>query len=143
MNKLTSNTSPGSVILAVLFLFVLSASSLFAVNPVLETVGADDFFSVMEDKRDEGKGILIDVRTPAEYVEGHAPTSLNIDFYEQDFQNMIEKLDKDETYFLYCRSGNRSGRTLNLMKSLGFKEVYDLSGGWSRNASRLLSVKAQ
>jgi len=124
-----------------LFLLTFTGTALYAQEKVLRTVRADEFFSALEQERLTGKGILLDVRTPDEYSAGHAPSSENIVFYADDFQNDISKLDRDDVYFLYCRSGNRSGRTLKLMENLGFNYVYDLSGGWSRNASRLLAVE--
>jgi rhodanese-related sulfurtransferase len=124
-----------------IFLFVLSASILPAEESHMAAVGADVFFTVLEESRDEGSGVLIDVRTPGEYSNGHAPASVNIDFYGEDFRDRIDNLDRNEVYFLYCRSGNRSGRTLKLMKELGFQNAYSLSGGWMRNSSRLLGLK--
>ena len=128
---------------AIIILFILlgiSVTPLFGETGTLETVRADEFFSLLEERQDEGKGIILDVRTAGEVADGTAPGSENIDFYGSEFKNTIDGLDKDETYFIYCRSGSRSGQTLRLMESLGFNEVYDLSGGWSRNASRLLAL---
>ncbi len=81
--------------------------------------------SLIEDK----KGIILDIRTPAEYAEGHLPHAINFDFYAVDFEQQLEILDKDQTYFIYCRTGSRSSVALDLMKRTGFKEVYDLKGG--------------
>ena len=74
-------------------------------------------------------GFLIDVRTPAEYQEGHIAGAYNLDYYNPSFVQDIKKLDTNETYLLYCRSGHRSGNTLSLMKELGFQKLYDLQGG--------------
>ena len=73
--------------------------------------------------------VILDVRTPAEYAEGHIAGAVNIDFYSSEFEEMVKALDRDDTYFIYCRSGNRSGQARNLMEGLGFAEVYNLSGG--------------
>jgi rhodanese-related sulfurtransferase len=73
---------------------------------------------------------VIDVRTPEEYAEGHlADADLLIDFYEGTFADEIAALDPDGEYLIYCRSGNRSGQTYELMRQLGFEQVYDLDGG--------------
>ncbi|MDX5326347.1 MAG: rhodanese-like domain-containing protein [Bacteroidota bacterium] len=77
----------------------------------------------------QGEGILLDVRTPEEYSQGHLEGAMHIDFYGQDFQNEISKLDKDTPVYVYCRSGGRSGKTMDMMKQMGFKEVYNLDGG--------------
>ena len=73
--------------------------------------------------------VLLDVRTPEEYAEGHIAGSENIDFYESVFADNIAQLNRDASYVVYCRSGNRSGQTTELMKQLGFTDVTDISGG--------------
>ena len=72
------------------------------------------------------KDIVIDVRTPQEFAEGHTKSAINIDFRDAKFKEEIVKLDKNETYKLYCRSGNRSGQALKLMTELGFKNMQNL-----------------
>lgn len=79
---------------------------------------------------------VIDVRTVEEYTAGHLPDTLNIDFLKSDFKEQILKLDKNQTYKLFCRSGNRSGKALTLMKSLGFKNVENL--GTIKEAAKAL-----
>ena len=130
----------------IVILFILlgfSGTPLFGETGTLETVGADKYFGLLEERQEEGKGVILDVRTAGEVADGTAPGSENIDFYSPDFNTTLDALDKEETYFIYCRSGGRSGQTLRLMESLGFSEVYDLSGGWSRNAARLLALDDQ
>ena len=78
--------------------------------------------------------MLIDLRTPKEYEEGHIEGSVNIDFFADNFEDEIAKLDKNKTVYIYCASGGRSGETLKLMKESGFKMVYHLPvgyDGWS------------
>ncbi len=70
--------------------------------------------------------VILDVRTPEEYREIHVKGSRNIDWNGPDFQDQIGKLDKNASYKVYCLSGNRSGRAMELMKSLGFKDVENL-----------------
>lgn len=72
---------------------------------------------------------ILDVRTPDEFNEGHIEGALNLDFYAASFKDDLDKLDKTKTYFVYCRSGNRSGQAMKMMETMGFKEVYNLSGG--------------
>lgn len=73
--------------------------------------------------------IVLDVRTPAEYASGHLPQAQNIDFEGADFATRISGLDKNATYAVYCRSGNRSGSALEQMTAAGFTHSYDLAGG--------------
>ena len=82
------------------------------------------------DKRDEmikaiidgGNYIIVDVRTKEEYDEGHVVDAINIPVDE--INDEID-LDKNKTIFVYCRSGNRSSKAYNNLKSLGY-DVYDL-----------------
>jgi len=74
------------------------------------------------------KAILVDVRTPEEYNEGHLKFSKNIDFKSDDFKTLISKLDKTKTIYLYCRSGNRSGKALDTLRALGFKAPHNIGG---------------
>lgn len=77
----------------------------------------------------EKPGVLIDVRTPREYNQGHlSGTDYNLDITSGVFQNYLSQLDKDETYYLYCRTGNRSGQALRIMQKAGFESVYNIGG---------------
>ena len=73
--------------------------------------------------------VLLDVRTPEEYKTEHIPQSTLIDVQQPGFVDSIQTLDKNKTYLLYCRSGKRSQKAVNLMKENGFKRVYHLKGG--------------
>lgn len=74
--------------------------------------------------------VILDVRTPAEWSEGIIPNAVKVNFLDSaTFVEKIEKLDKNKNYFVYCRSGNRSGQTCQIMDQLGFKESYNLIGG--------------
>lgn len=72
---------------------------------------------------------VIDIRTAEEFESGHIEQAINIDFYASDFRDQISNLDKNKSYAIYCRSGNRSGQALTMMKTLGFTDVIDLDGG--------------
>lgn len=88
-------------------------------------VDSQTFKSLFE----EDSYVLIDVRTPEEFRNGRLNGAVNIDFYEETFEDTIDELDKRKKYLLYCRSGNRSRQAMFLMRDLGFEEVYNLSGG--------------
>jgi rhodanese-related sulfurtransferase len=72
---------------------------------------------------------VLDVRTPEEFADGHVDGATLIDFYEPDFAERIAALDRDATYVVYCRSGNRSGQAAALMAEQGFIAVHDVDGG--------------
>ena len=73
--------------------------------------------------------ITLDVRTPGEFAEGHIEGAQLIDFQSGNFENEISSLDKNATYAVYCRSGNRSGQAVKAMHDAGFHNVYNLNGG--------------
>ena len=73
--------------------------------------------------------VVLDVRTPEEFAEGHLEDAVMIDFYADGFADEIAQLDPDAPYLLYCRSGNRSGQTAALMRDLGFTDVAEIDGG--------------
>lgn len=74
------------------------------------------------------KIVVLDVRTPEEYAEGHVQGSLNIDVLNKDFIKKIKGLNKEDTYKIYCRSGKRAAKALDEMKGLGFKDLENLGG---------------
>jgi len=74
-------------------------------------------------------GIIIDVRTQEEYNAGHlAAANQHHNLLNGDFKAQLKSLDKDKTYYLYCRSGNRSGQAAQLMVQNGFNKVYNIGG---------------
>ena len=105
-----------------------------------KTISAQEFKKVLEKNKNNSNFVLIDVRTKQEYEAGHIDGAKNLDFYKgAEFVQALSKLDKNKTYAIYCRSGHRSGQTLDIMKNMGFKKVYNLDGGI--NAWKLLNYK--
>ena len=79
--------------------------------------------------KDSKNPVLVDVRTPGEYAQGHLATAVLIDIYSDDFKSRVSKLDKSKPVFVYCKAGSRSSSAANELSEMGFKEIYDLSGG--------------
>ena len=77
-------------------------------------------------------GLIIDVRTEEEVLNGKIPGSLNIDIYKgQGFVYQIEELDKTKNYYVYCAAGVRSANACGIMQQLGFDNTFNLIGGFS------------
>jgi rhodanese-related sulfurtransferase len=76
--------------------------------------------------------VILDIRTAEEYDSGHIEQAELLDFYSDSFQQELDQLKKNNTYLVYCRSGNRSGTAMKIMRGLRFTEVYNLTGGISR-----------
>ncbi|PTB93840.1 rhodanese-like domain-containing protein [Marivirga lumbricoides] len=79
---------------------------------------------------DSKKNFLLDVRTVNEYNFSRIKNSINIDVLdEESFKNQIKKLDPSLNYYVICRSGNRSMKAIRKMEALGFKNLYNITGG--------------
>lgn len=85
--------------------------------------------------RDDGafiqnyQSVILDVRTQEEYSDGHFSNSLNLDYYSKNFVQMLNQLDKNKTYLVYCESGYRTANTIRIMQELGFINVFNKTGG--------------
>ncbi|WP_109829963.1 rhodanese-like domain-containing protein [Reichenbachiella versicolor] len=73
--------------------------------------------------------LILDVRTPNEYNNGHIAGAVNLNYYDKRFVDKVKKMNRSKPIYLYCRSGNRSNRAMLILKEAGFKEIYDLKGG--------------
>lgn len=96
-------------------------------------------FAALVKKKDT---VLLDVRTPAEYAEGHLKSAQNLDFQAPDFAQQVSALDKDTTYAIYCRTGRRSGLALQQMKAVGLGDTVDLAGGitaWAADGRKVVT----
>ena len=79
--------------------------------------------------------VLLDVRTPGEFAGGTISGAENMDVMSSDFKSRLKKLSSQKTYFVFCRSGNRSAGAVSLLEEQGFK-AFNLVGGisaWPRN----------
>ena len=85
--------------------------------------------------------VVLDVRTPAEFMSGHLANAINIVIEGMQFKSEVAKLDKSKTYAVYCRSGRRSAIATDEMSKLGFKTLFNLEGGtgaWSAAGQTLV-----
>lgn len=107
----------------VLFSFSSKLKSLF--KPGNLDISTEEF----KEKLEKDRGVVIDVRTKEEFEAGHLKlTDDQKDFLSGDFEDNVKFLDKSKTYYLYCRSGNRSGKAAQLLAEQGFKKVYNVGG---------------
>ena len=102
-------------------LFLTSCSS----DSSAQKVSPKEFSEVISDP----SVVILDVRTPQEFAEGHLANAINIDFQSGNFEQEIASLDKSKTYAVYCRSSNRSGEAVKVMADAGFTRMYDMDGG--------------
>lgn len=83
---------------------------------------------------------VLDVRTPSEYNLRHLEGAFQRNFYDSDFAQQLDVLNKQRIYLIYCQSGNRSGQAFQIMQNLGFEHVYNMLGGISSWISNGLPV---
>lgn len=75
---------------------------------------------------DQG-AVVVDVRTPQEFAEGHVPGAINLPV--ENVVQWADTLPKDKPVYLYCRSGNRSRQAAEYLKKKGYTNLYNLEGG--------------
>ena len=80
--------------------------------------------------------VVIDVRTPDEWSSGHLENAMNVEW--QDILNITNSVTKDEKIYLYCRTGNRSGRATQILIDAGYSNV--TNAGSLKQASDLLNL---
>ena len=105
--------------LVVLLAVVAGCGSGSAEGVGVRTVSATEAVKVLESR------IVIDVRSPAEVAEGAIAGATVLDFNAGEFEAKIGGYDRNAAYLVYCRSGNRSGQAVAIMKELGFTDVID------------------
>ena len=99
-------------------------------KPTVELISPADLNTKLGDIQ------LVDVRTPKEHAEGHVKGAQNINFFDTDFVEQMSKLDKNKEIYIYCKSGNRSGKAAKQLETAGFTKIFDLQGGmknWAKN----------
>ncbi len=99
-----------------------------ATETTVEKIDAQAAFELIQQNQGNPDFVVLDVRTPQEYVEERLADAVNLDFYEENFRSDLDKLDKARTYVVYCRTGNRSAQAAAIMEELGFQRVYDAGG---------------
>ena len=80
-------------------------------------------------KEQSAGAMILDVRTPEEYVTGHIKGAALVDISANDFRVRVGQFNHESPYYVYCQSGSRSAKALQIMKEMGFKKAYGLEGG--------------
>lgn len=80
--------------------------------------------------RRKSKAVLLDVRMPQEYEQGHIEGAVNINFFDPNFKNQLLELDKEKKYYVYCKNDSRSERAVIFLLQNDYPEAYVLKGGY-------------
>ena len=118
------------------YIYIFFIVTLFSCNEnksISNLVSANDFNQMISNDK---SAIIIDVRTPEEFNKGHLRNSLNVNWFDENFDENLKIFNKDLPVLVYCLSGGRSSQANEKIQSLGFKNVYELDGGileWRKN----------
>src|SRR5436305_13800077 len=88
----------------------------------VKNVKPDEFEKLSKEK----DSVILDVRTPKEFAEGHLPGAVNIDWNSKEFEQKVAALDKNKTYLVHCAVGGRSARACDKLSKLEFRHLYNL-----------------
>ncbi len=95
-------------------------------------VGPKDAQALIRENAGNREFVVLDVRTPEEFAQGHLEGAVLVDYRSPGFREEVAGLDRTKTYLVYCRTGNRSARALGTMRELGFRSYFHLEGGIKR-----------
>ncbi|MCB9232941.1 MAG: rhodanese-like domain-containing protein [Bacteroidia bacterium] len=100
--------------------------SIFKSNAPFQDLGSQEF---RDGFQNTPGAVILDVRTPAEYDAGYIPGAININVMDPAFSQKVQSMDKEKAYFVYCRSGGRSGSACRMMNEMGFTQLFNLGYG--------------
>ena len=116
-------------VVSVLLVFTLEGQGTPSDTLQVQEVTSQEAFDLIQENHGNPDFIILDVRTSLEFHDGHIEGALNIDVNLPSFSEELEQLDRNATYLVYCRTGNRSKTALRIMDDLGFTRVYHLTNG--------------
>lgn len=134
---------------AIIILLLFTAGTLFSVEAQQEqgakkstvvNLTTSEAGELIETNKSNPDFIILDVRTPEEYSQGHLENAVNLDVKSDSFSEKITKLDKEKTYIIHCRSGSRSKEAVKIMEETGFTQIYEIGGGYADWESKGLPV---
>ncbi|MDY6966394.1 MAG: rhodanese-like domain-containing protein [Halobacteriota archaeon] len=119
------------IIIPALLLIISSliTSGYISDSQMLEDITPKEAYELIKNRSGDEDFVILDVRTPEEFADGHIEGAIIIDFNSENFGDEIGKLNRNATYLLYCRTARRSSLALDIMEDLGFTEVYNMEGG--------------
>ncbi len=106
-----------------------------------EEIEPKDVFNILEKHRDNPDFVVLDVRTPEEYEEGHIENAYLLNVKSDSFEDELGKMDKNKRYFVYCRTGRKSRKAVELMEKSRYKEAHSIVGGIDKWKLRRLPVE--
>ena len=125
---------------AALILF-LEATAALAAATRFPQITVDQAREMIQKRTGNAEFVVLDVRTPEEFADGHVSGAVNVNVMASDFESRLDALNRGKTYVVYCRTGNRSAKAVQVMERLGFRSVYHMFEGivgWQKRAFPLV-----
>lgn len=93
---------------------------------IAKDISVEEYKNMISDK-----SIILDVRTPEEFVKGHLDGAININYFDENFIEQVSSLDKSKALLIHCAAGGRSAKAMNSLKDKGFSKLYNMLGGYN------------
>jgi rhodanese-related sulfurtransferase len=127
MKPKSTNRCAVVVLLAILMMSAWACAD----DGVVQQVSPQEAARLTEENNASDAFVILDIRTPKEFNAGHIVGAVLLDYYSPEFITGLKRLDKQKTYLVYCRTGNRTGKAMALFEEAGLEKVYELAGGIS------------
>jgi rhodanese-related sulfurtransferase len=124
-----------AIVLATVMVLSLGAIAPLTAGTRFQEVTVSQARELIRQRAGSAGFVILDVRTPEEFAEGHLSGALNVNLMAPDFESRLNALDRGKTYLVYCRTGNRSAKATQAMGRLGFRSAYHMFEGivgWQR-----------
>lgn len=110
-------------------LLVLTLAVVAAAGSAVTNVTVGKAQTLMKEHAGKPDFVILDVRTPEEFADGHIDGAVNLDVQSRDFETKLRALDRKKSYLVYCRTGNRSRQAVIAMEALGFRSIFHMNEG--------------
>jgi rhodanese-related sulfurtransferase len=117
------------VAIAWVLLLVLAVAMPAPAGSAVTNVTVGKAQTLMKERAGKADFVILDVRTPEEFAEGHIDGAVNLDVQAKDFEKKLRPLDRKKNYLVYCRTGNRSRKATVAMEALGFRSIFHMNEG--------------
>ena len=96
---------------------------------IIKKLTPEKAFQLIQQNSNNPDFIILDLRPPKKYIKAKIKNAINFDYNNENFDDNLEKLDKNKTYLICCTFGLKSNITIEMMEELGFREIYCIDGG--------------
>jgi phage shock protein E len=113
----------------VVLLLSLALAVMATAGSAVTNVSVGKAQTLLKERAGKADFVILDVRTPEEFAEGHVDGAVNLDIQARDFEKKLRALDRKKSYLVYCRTGNRSRNATVAMEALGFRSIFHMNDG--------------